>query len=86
MVPSLEISQPPTAERDIAIITAAAATRTPSLSTLDYSPAASRAAEHPNLFNQPAQSTSDHTGCWLRAKLPRAGSGEMLLVRAFVRM
>ena len=87
MVPSPELSQPAMAEREIAVLTAAAATGTPSGSFLPTLPhARSRAAEQPDLFTQPVQSNSAHTGCWLRAKPDRASCGETLPVPAFVRM
>lgn len=45
-----------------------------------------RSAEHPSCSHHPAQRVDDHTGCWLRAKLAGASSGETRLTQAFSRM
>lgn len=59
-VPSLELDQPSTAEREIPVITAAAAARTPSPASLDYSPACldckQGSGSIPAALNQPVQS------------------------------
>lgn len=45
-----------------------------------------RSAEHLSCSHHPAQRVNDHTGCWLRAKLAGASSGETRLMQAFSRM